>query len=139
MEPFMESYKIVLAEDHILLRQYIKKIIEENEQLTVVYEAVDGLELLELLNQSLPDMVIADISMPRLRGLQMTQKIKKLYPQIKVLILTMHKEKAYLNQAMLNGVDAYVLKQEMDQELFPAIQSVRAGNSYISPLLEANP
>lgn len=139
MEPFMESYKIVLAEDHILLRQYIKKVIEDNDELTIVGEADDGLELLELLGQTLPDMVITDISMPRLRGLEAAKKIKERYPQVKVLILTVHNEKDYLDQAMLNRVDGYILKQGMDEELQPAIQSVRSGKFYISPLLEMNP
>jgi DNA-binding NarL/FixJ family response regulator len=139
MEAFMQSYKIILAEDHIRFRQIIKKIIEGNGELTVVGEANDGLELLELLEHSLPDMVITDISMPRLRGLEAAKKVKELYPQIKVLILTVHREKDYLDQAMSNRVDGYILKQEMDEELYPAIQSVRSGKFYISPLLEANP
>jgi DNA-binding NarL/FixJ family response regulator len=135
----MESYKIVLAEDHIHLRQRIKKFLETNGKFTVVGEANDGLELLELLKQSHPDMVITDISMPRLRGLEAAKKVKEIYPQVKVLILSMHKEKGYLDLAMSNGVDGYILKQEMDEELFPAIQSVRSGKFYISPFLDANP
>lgn len=135
----MPPYKIVLAEDHIRFRQIIKKFIEANDGLTVVGEANDGLELLELLEQSLPDMVIADISMPRLRGLEAAKKIKELYPQVKVLILTVHNGKDYLNRATSSGVDGYILKQEMDEELYSAIQSVRFGQLYISPLLEANP
>jgi DNA-binding NarL/FixJ family response regulator len=138
-ENFMQSYKIILAEDNILLRQIIKKIIEENEELTVVGEADDGLELLKLLEQTLPDMVIADVSMPRLHGLEAAKKVKELHPYIKVLILTGHKKKEYLNLAKLNGVDGYILKQEMHKELHPAIQSVRSGKFYISPFLEAYP
>ena len=138
MEAFMPSYKIVLAEDHIPLRRIIKKIIQGTDGLTVVGEANDGLELLEFLEQCLPDMVITDISMPRLGGLEATKKIKELYPQIKVLILTFHGEKDYLHQAMLTGVDGYILKKDMDQELSSAIQAVRRGKAYISPLLEAN-
>jgi DNA-binding NarL/FixJ family response regulator len=139
MENFMESYKIILAENRIRFRQIIKKIIEKNGELTVVGEANDGSELLELLEQSLPDMVITGISMPRLRGLEVAKKVKELYPQIKVLILTVHNGKDYLKRAISNGVDGYILKQEMDEELHPAIQSVRSGKVYISPFLEANP
>jgi two-component system nitrate/nitrite response regulator NarL len=134
----MQSYKIILAEDNILLRQIIKKVIEENEELTVVGEADDGLELLKLLEQSLPDMVIADVSMPRLHGLEAAKKVKELYPQLKVLILTMHNGKDFLDRAMSNGVDGYILKQEMHEELHPAIQSVRSGKFYISSFFEAN-
>jgi DNA-binding NarL/FixJ family response regulator len=135
----MQAYKIILAEDHLLFRQVIKKVIENNDELTVVGEANDGLELLELLRQLLPDtvidMVITDISMPRLRGLQAAKKVKELYPQIKVLILTVHNGKDFLDRARLNGVDGFLLKQEMDEELYPAIQSVRRGKFYISPSL----
>jgi DNA-binding NarL/FixJ family response regulator len=138
LEAFMASYRIILAEDHFPLRQIIKKIVQETGELAVVGEAKDGLELLELLEQSLPDMVITDISMPRLRGLEAAKKVKELYPQVKVLILTMHSGKNYLNQAMLYGVNGYILKQDMDQELYSAIQAVRHGRVYISPLLEAN-
>jgi DNA-binding NarL/FixJ family response regulator len=91
----------------------------------------------DLLKESPPDMVITDIFMPRLRGLEAAKKVKELYPQIKVLILTVHKGKDYLDQAMSNGIDGYLLQQEMDEELHPAIQSVRSGKFYISPLLEA--
>ncbi len=134
----MPSYSIVLAEDHIPLRQIIKKIIQGTGELTVIGEANDGLELLELLAKSLPDIVITDISMPRLGGLEATKKIKELYPQIKMLILTFHREKEYLHQAILNGVDGYILKKDMDQELYPALQAVRQGKVYISSGLEAN-
>lgn len=134
----MPSYSIVLAEDHIPLRRIIKKIIQGTGELTVTGEANDGLELLELLAKSLPDIVITDISMPRLGGLEATKKIKELYPQIKMLILTFHREKEYLHQAILNGVDGYILKKDMDQELYPALQAVRQGKVYISSGLEAN-
>ena len=130
----MPSYKIVLAEDHIPLRQAIKKIVQKNGELTVMGEAGDGLELLELLEQTAPDMVITDIAMPRVRGLEATKKIKELYPQVKVLILTVHREKDYLDLAMLYGADGYVVKEDIDPELVVAIQAVRYGQVYVSKL-----
>ena len=133
----MQSYKIVLAEDHLPLRRIIKKIVQASGELSVVGEAKDGLELMDLLEQSPPDMVITDISMPRLGGLEASKKIKELYPQIKVLILTFHREKEYQHQAMLNGVDGYILKKDMDQELFSAINTVRRGGVYISNVFGA--
>jgi DNA-binding NarL/FixJ family response regulator len=134
----MQSYKIILAEGHIRFRQLTRKVIEENDELTVVGEVNDGLELLELLEKSLPDMAIISISMPRLRGMEAAKRVKEIYPQIKVLILTVHNEMDYLDQAMSNGVDGYILKQEMDEELNSAIQSVRSGKFYSSPILEAS-
>lgn len=81
------------------------------------------------MEHSRPDMVITDI---RLGELKATLKIKELYPQVKVIILTVHREKDYLDQAMTNGVEGYILKQDLDQELFSGIQAVRRGEVYIS-------
>ena len=89
-------YKIVLADDHALVRLGIRKIIEEDGNLKVVGEAGDGMELLEILETIRPDLVIVDIGMPRLRGLEATKRIKHLYPQVKVMILSMHRNKEYL-------------------------------------------
>jgi len=130
-------YKIVLADDHVLVRQGIKRIIEEDSGMKVVGEAGDGLELLELLEKIHPDLVVCDIAMPRLRGLEAAQRVKKLYPDIKVLILSMHRSREYLRQAMLAGVDGYVLKEDADTALYTAIQKVRRGQQYFSPLLSA--
>ncbi|MGA7577371.1 MAG: response regulator transcription factor [Desulfobaccales bacterium] len=132
----MTSYNIVLAEDYLPLRQLIKKIVQETGEMTVAGEANDVQEVLSILEHSPPDMVIADI---RLGELKASLKIKELYPQIKVIILTVHKEKDYLDQAMMNGVDGYILKQDMDQELYSGIQAVRRGVVYISHSLKPTP
>jgi two-component system, NarL family, response regulator NreC len=132
----MAPYNIVLADDHILVRQGIKKILQEDLSMSVVGEASDGIELLEILEKISPDMVILDISMPRLRGLAAAEKIRKLYPDIKVLILSMHRNKEYLRQALAAGVHGYLLKEDADVALFAAIDVVRQGKIFISPLLE---
>jgi DNA-binding NarL/FixJ family response regulator len=132
----MALYNIVLADDHILVRQGIKKIIQEDGNMQVVGEAGDGLELLEILENITPDLVILDISMPRLRGLAAAEKIKQFYPDIKVLILSMHRSKEYLQQALAVGVDGYLLKEDADVALFAAIEVVRQGRTFVSPLLE---
>jgi len=132
----MALYNIVLADDHILVRQGIKKIIQEDGNMQVVGEAGDGLELLKILEKITPDLVILDISMPRLRGLAAAQKIKQFYPDIKVLILSMHRSKEYLQQALAVGVDGYLLKEDADVALFTAIEVVRQGRTFVSPLLE---
>jgi two-component system, NarL family, response regulator NreC len=132
----VEPYKIVLADDHVLVRQGIRRIIEDNSGMQVVGEAGDGQELLELLEKITPDLVILDISMPRLRGLEAAAKIKKRYPAIKVLILSMHRNKEYQRQAMANGVNGYLLKEDADEALFTAIEAVRAGKSFTSLLLD---
>jgi len=131
-------YKIVLAEDHVLVREGIKKIIEALPGLHVVGEVGDGLQLLELLKGLAVDMVILDISMPSLPGIEATREIKKTYPAVKVLILTMHKKKEYLNNAISAGVDGYLLKEDAPKELLNAIDKIRQGMIYVSPLLSSD-
>jgi DNA-binding NarL/FixJ family response regulator len=130
-----QKYSIILADDHRLVRQGIKRIIEEDGSMKVVGEAGDGLELLDLLQKIQPDLVVCDIAMPRLRGLEACFRVKKLYPHIKVLILSMHKSKEYLRQAKAAGVDGYVVKDDADIALYGAIQAIRNGKTYFSPLL----
>lgn len=128
-------YRIVLAEDHTLVRAGIKKILEDYADLQVVGEAGDGLELLELLKTLDADLVILDISMPKMPGIEVAKVIKRSYPRVKVLILTMHKMKEYLNDAIAAGVDGYLLKEDLAKELGSAISKVRQGLTYISSLL----
>ncbi len=132
----MTPYDIVLADDHMLVRQGIKKIIQEDGNMRVVGEAGDGIELLEILETLTPDLVILDISMPRLRGLAAAKKIKQLYPGLKMLILSMHRSKEYLYQALAIGVNGYLLKEDADVSLFTAIETVRQGKTFISSLLK---
>ena len=128
-------YRILLAEDHALVREGIKKILEDFADLEVVGEVGDGLQLLELLKTLTTDMVILDISMPRMPGIEAAKEIKRRYPQVKVLILTMHKKKEYLNDAIGAGADGYLLKEDLAKELGSAIDKIRQGTIYISPLL----
>ncbi len=129
----MEPYRIVLADDHVLLRHGIKTIIEGGEDLVVVGEASDGLELLEVLKGITSDMVILDISMAGLRGIEATSEIKMIYPETKVLMLTMHKRKEYFYHALSAGADGYLLKEDTATELFSAIKMIREGGVYVSP------
>jgi DNA-binding NarL/FixJ family response regulator len=131
----MHPYQIVIADDHLMFRHGIKRIIEESEDLVVVGEASDGLELLDLLKRSTPDMVILDLSMPKLRGLEATAEIKTAYPKVKILILTMHKNKEYLMQALSVRTDGYLLKEDSDTQLIAAIESIRQENIFLSPRL----
>jgi DNA-binding NarL/FixJ family response regulator len=129
----MGAYSIVLADDHVLVRQGLKRILEAMPGLEVVGEANDGLELLTLLSHRVPDMVILDIFMPNLRGIEAIYEIKKIRPEVKILILTMHKDKEYLYLALSAGAKGYLLKEDADKELFSAIEKVRQGKTYISP------
>lgn len=131
----MGPYRIILAEDHVLMREGLKRLIQEDPGLQVVNEAGDGLELLQILEEYTPDMVIIDINMPRLRGLEATKIIKELYPEIKILILTMNKSKELLYQAMNYGANGFLLKDDANTILHAAINNIRLGNTFISPLI----
>ena len=129
----MCTYDLVLADDHVMFRHGIRKILEEVRGLRVVGEAGDGHELLSLLNRIVPQMVILDISMPNIRGIEATREIKTMHPQVSVAILTMHNNMDYLRYAIAAGAEAYVLKQDAGNDLFDAIEAVRGGGIYISP------
>ena len=134
----MESpFKILLADDHVMFRRGVRSIIQGITDVEVVGEASDGLELLRLLHEVNPDLVILDISMPNLRGLEATREIKMVDPGIKVLILTMHKDREYLYHALTAGAEGYLLKEDADGELIAAIETLRKGGTFISPLLSA--
>lgn len=128
-------YHIVLADDHVLLREGLKRVLEEKNDLKVVGEAKDGLEVLAILDKLASHMVILDISMPNLGGIEATHRIKRLHPGVKVLILTMHKSKEYLQHAIAAGADGYLLKEDANTDLFSAIERIRRGEVYVSPHL----
>jgi len=129
----MGTYRIVLADDHALFRQGLKQVLHGVGDLEVIGEAADGRQLLTLLNQVTPDMVILDISMPNLRGIEAIEEIKMVHPHAKILMLTMHKDKEYLYQAIASGADGYFLKKDAHTELFSAIEKIRRGRIYVSP------
>jgi DNA-binding NarL/FixJ family response regulator len=128
-------FKILLADDHVMFRRGVRSLIQMMENVEVVGEAGDGLELLQLLKEVHPHLVIMDISMPKLRGLEATREIKILDPAVKVLILSMHKDREYLYHALTAGAEGYLLKEDADGELVSAIETLRRGGTFISPLL----
>ena len=131
----MNPYRVVLADDHAMFRQGVKRILQDADELEVVGEASDGIELLEVSKEMSPDMVIVDISMPNLRGLEATREIKAIFPNVKVLILTMFRSKEYVHGAISAGAEGYLLKEDADTELFVAVEKIRQGGRYISPIL----
>jgi DNA-binding NarL/FixJ family response regulator len=133
----MEPYHIILADDHVLIRSGLKRTISERPDLRVLGEASDGLELLNLLNDVSPDMIILDISMPRLRGIEAIHEIKLRQPNVKILMLTMHRDVQMLHLAVEAGADGYLLKEDAEVELFSAIETIQQGRMYVSPFLQA--
>jgi RNA polymerase sigma factor (sigma-70 family) len=128
-----EAYRVILADDHILVRHGLKRILEEKEGLEIAGEAGNGLELLSILNKTDSDLIILDVSMPHLRGIEAIAEIRQVRPNVKVLMFTMHKEEEYLYQAISAGADGYLLKEDAEKELFAAIENIRKGRIYISP------
>jgi DNA-binding NarL/FixJ family response regulator len=128
-------YSVVLADGHPMVRQGVKRIIEAMDGFQVVGEAGNGLQLLEVMENLVPDMVIVDISMPSLRDLEAIRKIKGNYADIKIVFLSMYEHKEYLNYALSNGAEGFIIKQNLDLELYPAIEKIRGGETYISPLV----
>ncbi|WP_339135997.1 MAG: response regulator transcription factor [Candidatus Electrothrix sp. GW3-4] len=131
----MKSYRIIIADDHSLIRQGIKAMIGQEPGLQVIAEAADGQELLDILEEVRPDMVILDISMPRVSGIEAVGQINGLYPEVQILVLTMHANAQYCYHAISAGAHGYLLKDDSDTELLPAIQQIRQGEDYMSPQL----
>jgi DNA-binding NarL/FixJ family response regulator len=131
----MDIYRVILADDHTLFRSGVRRILEEVSGVQVMGEAADGLQLLALLKKKTPDLVILDISMPKMRGLEAIQEIKAAYPKVQILILTMHKSGEYLFHALEAGAAGFLLKQDADPELLEAITAIRQGETYLSPAI----
>jgi DNA-binding NarL/FixJ family response regulator len=130
------AYNIILADDHVRFRGEIKKILNEMPNIEVVGEAGEGNELFELLERVRPDLVILDISMPNLRAMKATEKIKGKYPAVKVIIMAMDGESEYLSHAISAGADGIFLKQNSARDLTDTIQKVRQGERYFPRWLE---
>lgn len=128
-------YRIILADDHYLIRNGIKTMIAQEAGLHVISEAADGQELLDRLKEEQPDMVILDISMPQVNGIEALKQIHALYPEIRMLVLTMHSNIQYCYHALSAGAHGYLLKDDSATELLPAILQVRDGKVYVSPQL----
>jgi DNA-binding NarL/FixJ family response regulator len=131
----MEPYGIVLADDHVLFRRGMKKIIENMPGMEVVGEANDGIELIKMINNLAPDLALLDISMPNLSGIEALRDIRRISPKTKILILTMHKSREYLYHSISAGANGYLLKEDSDEELFAAIETIRNGAIYITRAL----
>ena len=127
-----QKLNVLLADDHKLLRTGLKLLLQRNPDLTVVGEAADGEQTLQLFQQLEPDLLLLDLSMPKMDGLDCLREIKSRWPEAKVIVLTMHEDENYIKQAMQAGAAAYVHKSAADTDLFKAIDAVQAGQLYLS-------
>ena len=129
------NIKVMLADDHILMREGIRQLLELDGSIEVIGEASDGEECLQKLEKVKPDVLLLDINMPKLNGIEVLEEIKRKKINVKVLILTVHNEVDYLIRAVDIGVDGYILKDSESAELKKAIMTVMDGESYIQPKL----
>ena len=128
----MTPIRILLADDHTLVRAGLRKLLESMPQVEVVGETDDGKKVLALAQELQPDLVLMDISMPGLTGLEATARLRKAWPKMRVLVLSMHQNEEYVRQALRNGAAAYLLKDAAPQELEQALQAVMQGEIYLS-------
>ncbi len=133
----MKKLRVLLADDHPIVRDGLKLLINNHPQMRVVGEAANGKEVLQQARQLKPDVVVMDLSMPEINGLQATQKLIAELPQIKVVALTGHEDETYLNQLCKAGASGYVLKRSAGEELIRALRAVARGEAYYEPSLAA--
>lgn len=128
----MHKHKILIADDHAMVRDGVKNLIQQNKDLTVIGEAKSGNETLELFDKLQPDLVILDISMPDMNGMEVSKAILEKNPNANIVILSMYEDEDYISRCLEYGVKGYVVKNESGSELDYAIKSVLSGKNYFS-------
>jgi two-component system response regulator NreC len=131
----MKKVRLLVADDHKIFRQGIKKLLEEEADLQVVGEAADGREAVKKATELKPDLVLMDIAMANLNGLEATKQIKKVLPDTKVIMVTMHKNEEYILQSFQAGASGFILKEGAVEELVHAIRSIHQDKSFLSPTI----
>jgi DNA-binding NarL/FixJ family response regulator len=127
------TISIVLADDHHVVRLGVRALLEAEPDFTIVGEACDGLEAKALVERLQPDMLILDLMMPGLNGMEVLRQVRRLSPGTRVIVLSMHANEAYVVEALRHGAAGYALKQSNLLELAPAIRGTMAGREYLSP------
>jgi DNA-binding NarL/FixJ family response regulator len=125
--------RILLADDHAVVRQGFRLILNQEPDMEVVGESGDGSDVVRLAQQLRPGLVIMDIAMPRVNGVEATRRIMEAYPEARILILSMHKDAVYVRETLRAGAKGYLLKDSIDQDLLRAVRAVAAGNGFLSP------
>jgi DNA-binding NarL/FixJ family response regulator len=129
----MKKIRIVLADDHSVVRQGFRRILEAQSDMEIVGEASNGREALEQAAQLTPDVVVMDVAMPELNGIEATRRMKEATPHSRVLALSMHKDSVYVREILRAGARGYLLKDAVDEDLIAAVRAVSRGEGYLSP------
>jgi len=128
---------IILADDHQVVRKGLKALLASEPEFSVIGEANDGLEALQLAERVQPDVLVLDLMMAGINGLEVTRQLSKKFPKIAIVILSMHSNEAYVQESLRSGAKAYILKESPPEELIHAVKEVHAGRRYLSnPLTE---
>lgn len=129
------SYRVLIADDHAILREGLRALLAAGPKLEIVGEASDGQEAIRLAGELSPDLLLIDLSMPRMNGTEAIQVIRRQHPQLKIIALTVHRTEEYVRAALDAGANGYVLKDDTHTELLSAIQAVSKGQTYLSPYI----
>jgi two-component system response regulator NreC len=127
--------KILIADDHWVIRAGLRTLLDSTPNVEVVGEAGDGYEVLEKLDTLQPDIILMDLSMPNLDGIETTRQVMKKDPSVKILILTIHEDEGLLKEAIKSGAAGYIVKRAAESELNAAIRAIQQGNMYVHPAL----
>jgi DNA-binding NarL/FixJ family response regulator len=134
----MKKKKLAIVDDHQLFREGLKAMINARDDMEVIWEAKDGLNALSMIKRTLPDLLILDLSMPRLDGISVLKDTRKQFGELKILVLSIHESDQYVLESFEAGADGYCIKDARREELFMAISSVLEGKTYISPGIADN-
>ena len=131
--------KVLIADDYAIVRHGMRRMLEEQEDIQIVGEAADGHEAIQKVRETTPDVILLDMSMPGMDGLDVTKQLKEMDPKVRILILTMHAEQQYVPRLMRAGAMGYVTKHAAPEELVKAIHVIHSGRHFLSPILTGNP
>jgi len=138
MEIKMSKIKVMIADDHALVREGIAAFLKMSADIEVVGEAADGIEAIEGVKKLDPDIILMDIAMPRLGGLEALVEIKKINPNTKILVLTQYEDKEYIKRFLRAGASGYMLKKAVGLDLITAIKAIASGEAYLHPSIAAS-
>jgi DNA-binding NarL/FixJ family response regulator len=133
----MNPIRILLADDHAVVRQGFRAILSQQADMVIVGEAGNGREVLTLAGQTTPDLIVMDVAMPELNGIEATRRLTSMLPHVRILALSMHKDSIYVREMLKAGAKGYLLKDSGEHDLLEAVRALARGGEYISPSVQS--